>query len=485
MSNDAEPAGGGWEGAVDPRLVRRLTRPLTRPGLLDPGHGRAIAGRLQRASAVPLSQAVRRRYAAVELGGERPPIVHAVHRPREMVYAPGDSVAADPPGPARPVVRAAERVVSPSPPPVRPLGIGAVIQRSPDPAAPLPVVSPRRGGFAAATDDARPPAVVAPHPSPLRRALEDGRSESSPPPPGRPRVIASRPARADGGGVVRRSVAPGTAFVADVDTGGAPSTSASPSLPVTPAGNAWREAGVTGQGGGGSGMAHPATGPVIRGSSSPRPATGTTAVAAPGSIQRSPDPAAPPLPRVAARPVAGGAREAAPGMVQRAMASAPAPAAAPASASTDGRRGAAVDAARPVQRATAEGGAVADARARTLPVVRARPAPAAADGLLQRAPLAGAPPPEAAPARAAPALVHPAPVRTVAASASTPAAATVQRMTNGSPPAGAPSAELPTRTADWVNGNGDGKGADVGRIADQVYEVLVRRLTNERRQRGW
>jgi hypothetical protein len=71
-----------------------------------------------------------------------------------------------------------------------------------------------------------------------------------------------------------------------------------------------------------------------------------------------------------------------------------------------------------------------------------------------------------------------------AVSAAGTAAGTVQRQAaTPTPPPGAPPAELPTMTA---RGSEPAEGgAQVGRLADQVYEILVRRLNSERRQRGW
>ncbi|HEX2095360.1 MAG TPA: hypothetical protein VHG28_23390, partial [Longimicrobiaceae bacterium] len=59
----------------------------------------------------------------------------------------------------------------------------------------------------------------------------------------------------------------------------------------------------------------------------------------------------------------------------------------------------------------------------------------------------------------------------------------VQRIAaTSAPPQGAPSAELPTVAAPGARPSG---GGDTARLAEQVYEILVRRLENERKQRGW
>jgi len=52
------------------------------------------------------------------------------------------------------------------------------------------------------------------------------------------------------------------------------------------------------------------------------------------------------------------------------------------------------------------------------------------------------------------------------------------------PPAGGPRAELPTMTAGDVPETGDGR-SNPAVLADQVYDLLVRRLEDERKQRGW
>ncbi|MBV9773023.1 MAG: hypothetical protein JO040_03700 [Gemmatimonadetes bacterium] len=49
-------------------------------------------------------------------------------------------------------------------------------------------------------------------------------------------------------------------------------------------------------------------------------------------------------------------------------------------------------------------------------------------------------------------------------------------------------AELPTRTASAageVDRERGGPGVEVGEVAERVYEILVRRLASERKQRGW
>ncbi|HEX7242070.1 MAG TPA: hypothetical protein VF263_17430 [Longimicrobiaceae bacterium] len=120
---------------------------------------------------------------------------------------------------------------------------------------------------------------------------------------------------------------------------------------------------------------------------------------------------------------------------------------------------------------------------RPVPVVRAAPAGGeGAPGRVQRSLAQGGPDAAAGVAThppAAPRLVH-----TVSAAAAAPGAARVQRQAaTTAPPAGAPPAELPTVTAPGAQQPSG--GGEVARIADQVYTILVRRLENERKQRGW
>jgi hypothetical protein len=62
----------------------------------------------------------------------------------------------------------------------------------------------------------------------------------------------------------------------------------------------------------------------------------------------------------------------------------------------------------------------------------------------------------------------------------------VQRMdATANPPAGGPGAELPTMTAGDAPGTHGARGSDAAELAEQVYGLLVRRLENERKQRGW
>lgn len=108
----------------------------------------------------------------------------------------------------------------------------------------------------------------------------------------------------------------------------------------------------------------------------------------------------------------------------------------------------------------AEGGGRPAAR----PVVAARSGGGGA--AVQRMAIQGA-----APGLPAARMVHAAP------------AAAVQRMdATTAPPAGAPPAELPTATAAGAQGAG---GANTAELAEQVYGLLLRRLQNERKQRGW
>lgn len=105
-----------------------------------------------------------------------------------------------------------------------------------------------------------------------------------------------------------------------------------------------------------------------------------------------------------------------------------------------------------------------------LPVVAA----GSTRGAAQRAPLPGAG--RAAPGPAATRLVHAAPVAAQAA----PEAVRRQEA-SAAPPPGSPPPELPTATA---SGTGEGGAGEVRRIADQVYDLLVRRMDTERKQRG-
>jgi hypothetical protein len=106
----------------------------------------------------------------------------------------------------------------------------------------------------------------------------------------------------------------------------------------------------------------------------------------------------------------------------------------------------------------------------------------AAAATVQRAPAA------ASPGAAGP-LVHAArtgggaPAGAQTSAAVRTADGTVQRAADAgstSTPAARPAATLPTRTAQAEIA----PGPDPARIADQVYEMLVRRLADERRQRG-
>jgi hypothetical protein len=74
-------------------------------------------------------------------------------------------------------------------------------------------------------------------------------------------------------------------------------------------------------------------------------------------------------------------------------------------------------------------------------------------------------------------LVHAAPAPARAAGAEP----VQRRPATSTPPAGAPPAELPTATAEDARPG----GGDTTRLAEQVYEILVRRVENERKQRGW
>lgn len=168
---DSAGARGGWRAAIDARLAAWLLRPAVRAGISDPAHGRALAARLQRATAPSLAADVAQRYGTAELAGSRLPVVYAAPIPLAesatseatgMTPPPADSAASAASGIAvagdggggvaqrvragagsapdrssRPVVRGSERASGPRFPRVRPLGAEPPVQRIADPSPPV------------------------------------------------------------------------------------------------------------------------------------------------------------------------------------------------------------------------------------------------------------------------------------------------------------------------------------------------------------
>jgi hypothetical protein len=529
-------AEGGWEAAVDPSLAARLLRPAVRPGISDPAHGRTLAARLLRATEPTLADDVARRYGSAALEGDRPPVVYAAPPPPSAGAAvspatgpqaadggaeAGSSSASPAPLQARadaprPVVRAAERTSGPVFPPLRPLVAGPAVQRRSGPVA-VPVVRGRRAvavARAAATDGAEDAAaessaparpVVAPAPTRLQRQLAAERA-AAPPPSTVQRVLhpdASLPPRVAGrrvegegtpapsvvvhaersgavagvadSGDATRPATPGMPAVAPRPASG-PDAALTPAFPAPaaqPAGIADTPSAGTGGGGGapGSGAAVAAPAGEGRGAVQRMPlrdgvdarseeALPRVVHAAPaGSSGTAADGSRPSGGRPVVAAPAGEGRGAVQRMPLRDGVDARSEEALPrvVHAAPSGSSGMAADGSRP------SGGR---------PVVAA-PAGRGA-GAVQRMPLAGAA--GATSAGTAARLVHRVPA---------PAAATqmaVQRkQATRTPPPGAPPAELPTATAAGARH----AGADPARLAEQVYDILVRRLENERKQRGW
>ena len=74
----APPAEPGWAQAVDPVLVRRLMRPVDRPGVIDPRPAREVLARnLGMATALPLAERLLRRADLADAAVPGPPIVYA------------------------------------------------------------------------------------------------------------------------------------------------------------------------------------------------------------------------------------------------------------------------------------------------------------------------------------------------------------------------------------------------------------------------
>ena len=483
--------------------------PVVYAAPLPPSAGPPTGVGMEMASAPGAPKAVQRE--AMDAGAE-PALPSARSTPLQaQFYVP------------RPVVRAAERTPGPVFPPLRAAGAGPAVQRSADPAAALPVVPVRRsaGETRSRIADGAPghvPGEVSASARPmvvsaatrLRRQIAAEHAEAVPAAPSPMLRVYGRPVVAGGG--ARAGAEPGT----EAGAGRSPMDAihAAPSAaddrtgthaadPVRPA-----QAGIVQR------MADPAASPPPRVAGHPvdeaTAAASTVHVLSTGGAPGlgdsgdAPDPAAPPMVSAPA-PVMRFA-----GVRDGTMAQAVHPPAArrPPGAAESGGGGSsgsrAVVAAPaghgtgPVQRMPLRDGAGARSEERVGHVVRATPPPSAvpaegegrsagsrsvvaahagrAAGAVQRMALAGAA--GTASAGTETRLVHAVP----AASTVTDTARAVQRKeATSTPPPGAPSAELPTVTASDARPT----GADTARLAEQVYEILVRRLEGERKQRGW
>jgi hypothetical protein len=493
-------AGGGWEAAIDAGLAVRLLRPAVRAGISDPAHGAKLAARLQRATPPSLADDVARRYGSAALEGGRPPIVYAAPAAPTLgdastaVPARGASPQTEPggasEGAARPVVRAAERGAPPAFPPVQSVGSGPVQRMSdPEAAAPL-VVAPRRvaagtpkGTAGPAADPASAaipisvPPVVKPAPTRLQRQLAAEHAEAAAP------IVSTLPlVRPAGSSPTRRRDA--SALLAEPGA-------------RTGAGEA----------------ASPATSSVVQRIAAADGAGGTVS---PSSdtidlVQRVADPAGAVV-RVEGRPVGEGSVAASPEVSgsldrlrgQEDLAGSTTPVALPFASPATSTRGfgaPAADAALVVQARAAEAvaaparGIVQRSADPAGAVMRVEGRPAGEGSAAGRSP---APRPVVAPragAAAAPvqrsllglagmAAGGAARLAYAAASAADPASGGLRRAAaTSTPPAGAPPAELPTLTAPGVEPAGPGPGT--ARLAEDVYQLLVRRLETERKQRGW
>lgn len=503
---DARREEGGWEAAIDPALAARLLRPAVRPGISDPAYGRRLAARLRGATPPTLADDAAERYGSAALGGSRPPVVYAAPLPSSA--KPGEGAADIAPSRAgtrsgdagaapasvgprsapvqakadapRPVVRAGERTAPPAFPPPRPLGAGPAVQRRMDPAAAVPVVPGRpsappsraaaAGGSAGrAPGEVSAPArpVVAAAPTRLRRRLAAEHAEAAQSAEPAPLRVRARPASPAGGG------------------GGEARAPAGPSPGAADAGSTGIHAADRAADSAGPGPVRPAP-----------------ASAPAGIVQRAVHPHASPPPRVVVHPVEerDGGPTTAPIVHAKPVGAAggagdPGDSAHPAPPVVSVPRSATAAPAGqgtgPVQRMTTrEDEAVAGETAvrvvhgvprssetvegggRSLgsrPVVAA-PAGRSA-GAVQRMPLRAGTAAGGTAAR----LVHREPAPSAAPAAVQRASATAV------PPAGAPPAELPTATA----GDARPGPGDTARLAEQVYDILVRRLESERRQRGW
>jgi hypothetical protein len=464
------PPVGGWEAAIDASLAARLLRPAVRAGISDPAHGRMLAARLQRMQAPSLADDVARRYGSTALDASRPPIVYATPLAPEppATSAPSADTTVHP-GPSagkvdavRPIVRALERTTGPTFPPLRPVGATPAMQRLADPA--LPVAIARQ----VSTD---PPSGAAPRTRTEQTAVDAGAATAS---RGEETQAASRPVVAAAPTRLQHTLAADRAGVAIF-----------PALPLAHAAPPSR-AGIGGSAAGGGGTAgrgivHATMGDASGGrASSASPASRGTVGAAPGPIgiaQRVVHPAGPP-PAVGI-PVDEGSSISTPMVV-----AVVAPARAGAGESDGSRSISPASSSIPPAVVVAQRVPLpADAGA--LPLVRARPLVTAAAPGGGRAIASG----EGAPVqrflgwgaelgRVAGRLLHAAPA---VANVAAPAARS-RASASATPPPGAPPAELPTRTAPSAR---TAPAVNVARLADDVYELLVRRLERERKQRGW
>ncbi|APR86356.1 Extensin-like protein precursor [Minicystis rosea] len=193
MSSSHHPSTPSWQESLDPAFVARLSRPLTRPGLISRSLSRRILATLdyfagRRSLVDDLS---RRRGRAGENDGERPPIVHARWWADSITVVPvverTDTRVVE-----RIVVQAATAkagmhreapVTAPSPSRLR---VSAVTPSVPQVVAIDPSASPARRA-----EMERWPSIAAPKPSPVSAAgasrLEGKRLE---------RPLAIRPSRA-------------------------------------------------------------------------------------------------------------------------------------------------------------------------------------------------------------------------------------------------------------------------------------------------
>ncbi len=200
---------------LDPVLVRRLWRPVERPGIIDLGPARAMLARHQRmVTGLPLAELVSRHAgSASEFAGTAVPIVYALpsqspslpgSRPQEARLRPTASGAIVRDRPARPVAGPVQ------PAPTQDATGSPLLPRARPPAAPaahdaaLPLVvqpavtEPAAPGSAPTMSPPQPAGAAAPRPSssrPVDRPPLDLRTPR-PEPPGRatPLVIPDRPA---------------------------------------------------------------------------------------------------------------------------------------------------------------------------------------------------------------------------------------------------------------------------------------------------
>lgn len=476
MDHELE-ARGGWQAAIDAPLVARLLRPAVRPGVGDPAHGPAVAARLQRMAAPTLAHDVALRYGTTPLDAGRPPVVYATP-PIQAASMDSRRDATELSGPlrkdldaGRPVVQGRERAAGPVFPPLRPLG-AETVQRMADPAAAVPgradaaaPVQRRADPGAAVQRKADPAAAV-----PVAVAHRTGTAgTASTGPRGAERSVSGRPVVAPVPTRLQRQIAAEHAEAVP---------SAAPALPLVQATR------MAGGGGTGEGAAAATIGERASGSASPGAARGAVGT---DVVQRRTDPAAShpprveehpepegmlpaPLPIVVVRPggAAGSETKGSTASAALPVASAPAP------AGSGGTGGGVIQRVRahPAEAWSARGGA-GDGGGGGSSGARPVVAPRSGSGgtAVQRMAIPGGA--GAGPGGPAPRMVHAAPP------------AVVQR-TTPKPPAGAPPATLPTMTARDVGpGPGAAGESSPAELAERVYALLLQRLKNERKQRGW